>query len=111
MLPALDQLGPCPQEQLARYLHLTEPATASLIEELVNAGIVSRGQDPTTDAAMPCSSPTSAAPASPQCVKPWTAWSATSTTSSARTALKNFAPFSPSSCRKADRHACHIFRK
>jgi DNA-binding MarR family transcriptional regulator len=46
LLPALDRLGPCPQEQLARYLHLTEPATASLIEELVRAGIVSRGQDP-----------------------------------------------------------------
>ncbi|MCG5213427.1 MarR family transcriptional regulator [Streptosporangium soli] len=46
LLPALDRLAPCPQEQLARYLHLTEPATASLIEELVTAGIVSRGQDP-----------------------------------------------------------------
>lgn len=46
LLPALDRLGPCPQEQLARYLHLTEPATASLVEELAKAGIVSRGQDP-----------------------------------------------------------------
>ncbi|GAA0921539.1 MarR family winged helix-turn-helix transcriptional regulator [Nonomuraea longicatena] len=46
LLPALERLGPCPQEQLARYLHLTEPATASLIEELVQAGAVSRGQDP-----------------------------------------------------------------
>ncbi|ROO87774.1 DNA-binding MarR family transcriptional regulator [Actinocorallia herbida] len=46
LLPALDRLAPCPQEQLARYLHLTEPAVASLIEELVRAGIVSRGQDP-----------------------------------------------------------------
>ncbi|MCC5580925.1 MarR family transcriptional regulator [Microtetraspora sp. AC03309] len=46
LLPALDRLGPCPQEQLARYLHLTEPATASLIEELVRVDIVSRGQDP-----------------------------------------------------------------
>ncbi|MFI6793958.1 MarR family winged helix-turn-helix transcriptional regulator [Nonomuraea sp. NPDC050383] len=46
LLPALDRLAPCSQEQLARYLHLTEPATASLIEELVQAGIVSRGQDP-----------------------------------------------------------------
>lgn len=46
LLPALNRLGPCPQEQLARYLHLTEPATASLIEELVQAGLVSRGQDP-----------------------------------------------------------------
>ncbi|SDK54713.1 DNA-binding transcriptional regulator, MarR family [Nonomuraea maritima] len=46
LLPALDRLGPCPQEQLARYLHLTEPATASLVEELVKASIVSRGQDP-----------------------------------------------------------------
>ncbi|MFG1947784.1 MarR family winged helix-turn-helix transcriptional regulator [Nonomuraea sp. NPDC048826] len=46
LLPALDRLAPCPQEKLARYLHLTEPATASLIEELAQAGIVSRGQDP-----------------------------------------------------------------
>lgn len=46
LLPALDELGPCPQEQLARHLHLTEPSTASLIEELVTAGIVSRGRDP-----------------------------------------------------------------
>ncbi|MFI0357481.1 MarR family winged helix-turn-helix transcriptional regulator [Actinomadura sp. 9N407] len=46
VLPALDKLGPCPQEQLARYLHLTGPATASIIEELVTAGVVSRGQDP-----------------------------------------------------------------
>ncbi|MFV2172102.1 MarR family winged helix-turn-helix transcriptional regulator [Actinomadura sp. LOL_016] len=46
LLPALDELGPCPQEQLARYLHLTEPSTASLIDELVTAGIVSRGRDP-----------------------------------------------------------------
>ncbi|WP_232835783.1 MarR family winged helix-turn-helix transcriptional regulator [Actinocorallia populi] len=46
LLPALDLLGPCPQEQLARYLDLTEPATASLVEELVTAGVVSRGRDP-----------------------------------------------------------------
>jgi DNA-binding MarR family transcriptional regulator len=46
LLPALDRLGPCPQQQLAQYLHLTEPATASLIEELVQAGLVVRGQDP-----------------------------------------------------------------
>lgn len=46
LLPALDRLAPCPQQRLARYLHLTEPATASLVEELVRAGIVDRGQDP-----------------------------------------------------------------
>jgi DNA-binding MarR family transcriptional regulator len=46
LLPALDRLGPCPQQELARCLHLTEPATASLVEELVRAGIVTRGQDP-----------------------------------------------------------------
>ncbi|MDP9869495.1 MULTISPECIES: MarR family winged helix-turn-helix transcriptional regulator [Streptosporangium] len=46
LLPALERLGPCPQQQLARYLHLTEPATASLVEELVQAGLVVRGQDP-----------------------------------------------------------------
>ncbi|MEV4383197.1 MarR family transcriptional regulator [Streptosporangium sp. NPDC049644] len=46
LLPALDRLGPCPQQQLARYLDLTEPAAASLVEELVQAGIVVRGQDP-----------------------------------------------------------------
>ncbi|MEU0482318.1 MarR family transcriptional regulator [Streptosporangium sp. NPDC006013] len=46
LLPALDRLGPCPQQQLAHYLDLTEPAAASLVEELVQAGIVVRGQDP-----------------------------------------------------------------
>jgi DNA-binding MarR family transcriptional regulator len=46
LLPALDRLGPCPQQRLAHYLHLTEPATASLVEELVQAGVVERGQDP-----------------------------------------------------------------
>jgi DNA-binding MarR family transcriptional regulator len=46
LLPALDRFGPCPQQQLAQYLHLTEPATASVVEELVQAGIVVRGQDP-----------------------------------------------------------------
>ncbi|WP_371782897.1 MarR family winged helix-turn-helix transcriptional regulator [Streptosporangium subroseum] len=46
LLPALELFGPCPQQQLARYLHLTEPATASLVEELVQAGLVVRGQDP-----------------------------------------------------------------
>ncbi|MER5627459.1 MarR family transcriptional regulator [Streptosporangium sp. NPDC002544] len=46
LLPALDRLGPCPQQQLARYLDLTEPAAASLVEELVQVGIVVRGQDP-----------------------------------------------------------------
>ncbi|GAA3119322.1 hypothetical protein GCM10010466_07740 [Planomonospora alba] len=46
LLPALELLAPCPQQRLARHLHLTEPATASLVDELVQAGLVERGQDP-----------------------------------------------------------------
>ncbi|MFI6458412.1 MarR family winged helix-turn-helix transcriptional regulator [Streptosporangium amethystogenes] len=46
LLPALDRLGPCPQQQLAQYLDLTEPAAASLVEEIVQAGLAVRGQDP-----------------------------------------------------------------
>ncbi|WP_068929066.1 MarR family winged helix-turn-helix transcriptional regulator [Planobispora rosea] len=46
LLPALELLAPCPQQRLAHHLHLTEPATASLVDELVQAGLVERGQDP-----------------------------------------------------------------
>lgn len=46
LLPTLDRLAPCPQQQLARELSLTEPATAALVDELVQAGFVTRGQDP-----------------------------------------------------------------
>jgi DNA-binding MarR family transcriptional regulator len=46
ILPTLDRLAPCPQQRLARELNLTEPATASLVDELVQAGFVVRGQDP-----------------------------------------------------------------
>jgi DNA-binding MarR family transcriptional regulator len=45
-LPALDLLGPCPQQHLARQLALTEPTTAQLVNELVQAELVTRGQDP-----------------------------------------------------------------
>jgi DNA-binding MarR family transcriptional regulator len=46
VLPALDLLGPCPQQQLARELGFTEASTAQLVDELVEAGLVTRGQDP-----------------------------------------------------------------
>lgn len=39
---AIDKLGPCPQQQFARYLAATEPA-AALIVVLVQGGIVNRG--------------------------------------------------------------------
>jgi DNA-binding MarR family transcriptional regulator len=44
---AISKLGPCPQQQLARYLAVTEPAAAQIVDELVRAGLVARGQDPT----------------------------------------------------------------
>jgi DNA-binding MarR family transcriptional regulator len=43
---AISKLGPCPQQHLARYLAVTEPAAAQIVEELVRAGLVARGQDP-----------------------------------------------------------------
>jgi DNA-binding MarR family transcriptional regulator len=46
VLPALDLLGPCPQQELARQLRLTEPTVAQLVDELVQAGLVTRGHDP-----------------------------------------------------------------
>ena len=42
---AIDKLGPCPQQQFARYLAVTEPAAALIVEELVQGGLVIRGQD------------------------------------------------------------------
>ncbi|GII82214.1 hypothetical protein Ssi03_02040 [Sphaerisporangium siamense] len=45
-LSALALLAPCPQQELARYLDITEPAAAQVIDELVEAGLVTRGQDP-----------------------------------------------------------------
>lgn len=45
-LAALDRLAPCPQQQLARLLNVTEPAAAQVVDELVQAGLVARGQDP-----------------------------------------------------------------
>lgn len=43
---AIDRLGPCPQQQLAQYLAITEPAAAEVVDELVRGGLVVRGQDP-----------------------------------------------------------------
>lgn len=45
-LTAIRIFGPCPQQRLANYLAITEPATAQLVEELVQSGLVLRGQDP-----------------------------------------------------------------
>jgi DNA-binding MarR family transcriptional regulator len=45
VLPALDLLGPCPQQRLAQRLAFTEPTTAQLVDELVQAELVTRGQD------------------------------------------------------------------
>lgn len=45
-LSAIDQLGPCPQQELARHLAITEPAAAELVDPLVKADLVARGQDP-----------------------------------------------------------------
>ncbi|WUH88811.1 MarR family transcriptional regulator [Streptomyces sp. NBC_00433] len=45
-LSAIGRLGPCPQQQFARYLALTEPAAALIVDELAGKGLVTRGQDP-----------------------------------------------------------------
>lgn len=45
-LLAIDKFGPCPQQQLARYLAINEPAVAALVDELVQSGLAARGQDP-----------------------------------------------------------------
>jgi DNA-binding MarR family transcriptional regulator len=45
VLPALDLFGPCPQQDLARVLSLTEPTIAQLVDELVQTGLATRGQD------------------------------------------------------------------
>jgi DNA-binding MarR family transcriptional regulator len=44
-LSAIDAMGPCPQQALARKLAITEPAAAELVDPLVKAGLVARGQD------------------------------------------------------------------
>jgi DNA-binding MarR family transcriptional regulator len=44
-LMAIEKFAPCPQQQVARYLAITEPAVAGMVEELVQAGLVLRGQD------------------------------------------------------------------
>jgi len=44
---AIGKFGPCAQQQLARYLAVTEPAAAQIVDELVQAKMVARGQDPT----------------------------------------------------------------
>lgn len=46
VLPALDLYGPCPQQQLARVLSLSEPTVAQLMDELVQADLATRAQDP-----------------------------------------------------------------
>jgi DNA-binding MarR family transcriptional regulator len=43
---AIERFGPCPQQQLASYLAITKPAAAQTVEELVQADLVARGQDP-----------------------------------------------------------------
>ena len=43
---AISKLGPCPQQQFARYLAVTEAAAALIVDDLVRAGLVARGQDP-----------------------------------------------------------------
>ena len=42
----IDTLGPCPQQLFARGLGLGEPAAALSVDELVDKGLVERGQDP-----------------------------------------------------------------
>lgn len=45
-LTAIDRLGPCPQQRLAHYLAITEPAAAEVVDDLVTSGLVARGRDP-----------------------------------------------------------------
>ncbi len=44
-LSALEILAPCPQQQVAQFLAITEPAAAELVDHLVRAGLVKRGRD------------------------------------------------------------------
>jgi DNA-binding MarR family transcriptional regulator len=46
-LGTLARLEPCQQQMLASELGISEPAAAQVVEELVQAGLVSRGADPT----------------------------------------------------------------
>jgi DNA-binding MarR family transcriptional regulator len=43
---AIGKFGPCPQQRLARYLAVTEPAAAQIVDELVRHDLVARGHDP-----------------------------------------------------------------
>ena len=43
---AIGKLGPCPQQQIARYLAVTDAAAAQIVDELVQGDLVARGQDP-----------------------------------------------------------------
>jgi len=45
-LAAIQELSPCPQQQLARRMGVTEPAAAQIVDELVSLGLVTRGRDP-----------------------------------------------------------------
>ncbi len=45
-LLTLQRLAPCPQQELARRLDITEPGVAQIVDELVRAGLVVRGRDP-----------------------------------------------------------------
>jgi DNA-binding MarR family transcriptional regulator len=44
-LSAINMLGPCQQQELARHLAITESAAAQVVDELVQADLVTRGQD------------------------------------------------------------------
>lgn len=41
----IDRIGPCPQQEFARCMGLGEPAAALTVDELVDKGLVVRGQD------------------------------------------------------------------
>jgi len=45
-LSAIARFGPCPQQELAAHLGITGPAAAEVVDELVRAELVQRGQDP-----------------------------------------------------------------
>jgi DNA-binding MarR family transcriptional regulator len=44
-LAVLTEVGPCPQQQLAHQLGITEPAVVLIVNELVAANLVTRGRD------------------------------------------------------------------
>lgn len=45
-LMTIGRLGPCPQQRLAEAMGYTEAAAAQVVDELAEAGLVARGQDP-----------------------------------------------------------------